>query len=101
MLAHDILNNIVGIFIVFFKSVTQENPLTHNKLRGFRTGRADRIRTCGLFVPNEARYQTALQLVVCWLLSLTRSAGRVKRFSVFLSRLFLDGRVNLGEFFPG
>ena len=28
-------------------------------------GRADRIRTCDLFVPNEARYQPALQLVVC------------------------------------
>ena len=27
--------------------------------------RADRIRTCGLFVPNEARYQTALQLAAC------------------------------------
>ena len=26
--------------------------------------RADRIRTCDLFVPNEARYQTALQLDV-------------------------------------
>ena len=25
-------------------------------------GRDDRIRTCGLFVPNEARYQTALHL---------------------------------------
>ncbi len=33
-------------------------------LRGSGTPqiRADRIRTCGLFVPNEARYQTALQL---------------------------------------
>ena len=27
-------------------------------------GRDDRIRTCGLFVPNEARYQTALHLDV-------------------------------------
>lgn len=27
--------------------------------------RADRIRTCDLFVPNEARYQPALQLDAC------------------------------------
>ena len=29
-----------------------------------KKNRADRIRTCDLFVPNEARYQTALQLDV-------------------------------------
>ena len=29
-----------------------------------KLSRADRIRTCDLFVPNEARYQTALQLDV-------------------------------------
>ena len=33
--------------------------------RRLENGRADRIRTCDLFVPNEARYQPALQLVVC------------------------------------
>ena len=27
-----------------------------------KKNRADRIRTCDLFVPNEARYQPALQL---------------------------------------
>ena len=32
--------------------------------RLLKSGRADRIRTCDLFVPNEARYQPALQLVV-------------------------------------
>ena len=31
---------------------------------GFKMNRADRIRTCDLFVPNEARYQPALQLDV-------------------------------------
>ena len=25
----------------------------------FQTGRDDRVRTCGLIVPNDARYQTA------------------------------------------
>lgn len=30
----------------------------------YKLSRADRIRTCDLFVPNEARYQTALQLDV-------------------------------------
>ena len=29
-----------------------------------KKNRADRIRTCDLFVPNEARYQPALQLAV-------------------------------------
>ena len=29
-----------------------------------KKNRADRIRTCDLFVPNEARYQPALQLDV-------------------------------------
>ena len=29
-----------------------------------KLSRADRIRTCDLFVPNEARYQPALQLAV-------------------------------------
>ena len=40
-------------------------PLSlHRVMRGsvLPQSRADRIRTCGLFVPNEARYQTALQL---------------------------------------
>ncbi len=27
----------------------------------FQVGRGDRIRTCGLLVPNQARYQTALR----------------------------------------
>ena len=27
----------------------------------FQYGRGDRIRTCGLLVPNQARYQTALR----------------------------------------
>ena len=31
---------------------------------GILQSRADRIRTCDLFVPNEARYQPALQLDV-------------------------------------
>ena len=40
----------------------------HKEIRGIHFcgcplfGRDDRIRTCGLFVPNEARYQTALHL---------------------------------------
>ena len=29
-----------------------------------KKNRADRIRTCDLFVPNEARYQPALQLAI-------------------------------------
>ena len=31
----------------------------------YKLSRADRIRTCDLFVPNEARYQPALQLDAC------------------------------------
>lgn len=27
----------------------------------YKDGRDDRIRTCGLLVPNQARYQTALR----------------------------------------
>lgn len=34
----------------------------HSGLQGEKGNRADRIRTCDLFVPNEARYQPALQL---------------------------------------
>lgn len=34
------------------------------RFRASNLHRADRIRTCDLFVPNEARYQPALQLVV-------------------------------------
>ncbi len=46
---------------------TQVNPIISMKKEGrafptFFFGRDDRIRTCGLFVPNEARYQTALHL---------------------------------------
>ena len=39
-------------------------------------GRDDRIRTCGLFVPNEARYQTALHLDILSLCSLFRLQER-------------------------
>ena len=31
------------------------------QLFNFNIGRGDRIRTCGLLVPNQARYQTALR----------------------------------------
>ena len=34
------------------------------RLEPEKKNRADRIRTCDLFVPNEARYQPALQLAV-------------------------------------
>ena len=34
------------------------------RLKPEKKNRADRIRTCDLFVPNEARYQPALQLAV-------------------------------------
>ena len=42
------------------------SPIQSRSLRRpeIQKSRADRIRTCDLFVPNEARYQPALQLDV-------------------------------------
>lgn len=49
-------------------------------------GRADRIRTCDLFVPNEARYQPALQLVDMVRHSL-RAERRFVQFFLFAAEL--------------
>ena len=40
-------------------------PLGHTPIF-FSTGRDDRIRTCGLLIPNQVRYQTALRPAVPW-----------------------------------
>ena len=40
-------------------AIKQKSRIGHKALSWF-FGRDDRNRTCGLFVPNEARYQTAL-----------------------------------------
>lgn len=64
--------------------------MSHNKIaarrRLLKSGRADRIRTCDLFVPNEARYQPALQLVDVVGRSL-RAERRFVQFFLFAAEL--------------
>jgi hypothetical protein len=58
-----------------------------------RTGRGDRIRTCGLFVPNEALYQAEPHLDVLLLSFVTASlvyrsmremsTGKTKKIKIF------------------
>ena len=43
-----------------FNPPTKTREKAPTSVGAFSLGRDDRIRTCGLFVPNEARYQTAL-----------------------------------------
>lgn len=38
----------------------QKRDLAHCQVPGIHGGRGDRIRTCDLIVPNDARYQTVL-----------------------------------------
>ena len=64
--------------------------------------RADRIRTCDLFVPNEARYQTALQLVALnratfYTFSLPLQVQNDEILAIFT---FVPLKLSLGSFTP-
>lgn len=67
--------------------ISQSKKAARRRL--LKSGRADRIRTCDLFVPNEARYQPALQLVVVVRRSLRVKGGFVQ-FFLFAPELGCD-----------
>ena len=66
------------------KTIKKKNLNYANCVSRLLTGRGDRIRTCGLCVPNAALYQTEPHLVIlsfiCDYDIIMKYFGKVKRF---------------------